>query len=478
MGQLFEDLRAWIAAVEEIGQLRRVEGANAESEIGAITDIYGKKMGRPALLFDRIPGYEPGFRVLSNITTAKERVALSLGLPPDTAPMDIVRFWREYAKKGEKLPPRRVKDGPVLQHIDQGEDVNLNKFPGVVWHELDGHPYIGTGCAVIIKDPDSDWVNVGAYRVALHDEKTTGLMISPGHQGHTLLQKYWERGEAAPVAVSLGGDPLLYLVGGINIPEGVSEYDVAGGIRGQAYDVVLGPYTGLPVPATAEIVIEGEVPPDERWDEGPFGEWTGYYAGGRRPVPIIRVRSVLYRDDPIICGVTPRVPPSDDTYYCTFLNAAEVWNQLELAGIPGVTGVWAQEAGGSRMWLTVSIKQMYPGHAKQAGIVASQCFAGNYANRWVVVVDDDIDVSDLDAVVWALCTRVDPKEDVEILKKTLSTALDPMSYPREKPAFNSRLVIDACRPWERLDSFPPVADISPELEQQTREKFPELFKFD
>jgi len=150
-----------------------------------------------------------------------------------------------------------------------------------------------------------------------------------------------------------------------------------------------------------------------------------------------------------------------------------VWNQLEAAGIPEVKGVWAHEAGGSRMWLTISIKQMYGGHAKQAGLVASQCHAGAYANRWVIVVDDDIDPANMNDVLWSMCTRCDPREGIDILNGCWSTHLDPMSYSHEDPR-NSRVVVDACKPFKRRDTFPIVARNSEALEKRIREKFGDL----
>jgi UbiD family decarboxylase len=137
----------------------------------------------------------------------------------------------------------------------------------------------------------------------------------------------------------------------------------------------------------------------------------------------------------------------------------------------GIQGVWAHEAGGSRMWLTVSIKQMFPGHAKQAGLIASQCHAGSYANKYVVVVDEDIDPANMNDVIWAMCTRVDAREDVEILRGCWSTALDPTSYPSDERMFNSRMVIDACRPWGRRSEFPKVARSSKELDQRIKAKW-------
>jgi 4-hydroxy-3-polyprenylbenzoate decarboxylase len=148
-----------------------------------------------------------------------------------------------------------------------------------------------------------------------------------------------------------------------------------------------------------------------------------------------------------------------------------VWEQLESAGVPGVKGVWAHEAGGSRMLLIVSITPMHPGHSKQAGLVASSCHGGAYANRMTIVVDDDIDPTNTNDVLWAMCSRMDPTVDIETIRRCWSTSLDPMAYPAEKPVFNNRIVIDACRPYERRDSFPLVVEASPALKNAVIEKW-------
>jgi len=296
-------------------------------------------------------------------------------------------------------------------------------------------------------------------------------MMSPGKHARLIMKKYHDRGERCPVAVVAGIHPVMFMIGGFEVPYGKNELDVVGGIFGESVDVINMPQTGLPVPATAEIAFEGFIDPDDEIMEGPLGEWTGYYAGGQRPEPAIRIETLWHRDNPVITGAIPAVPPNDNTYYMGAYRAAAVWNQLEAAGIPEVKGVYAHEAGGSRMWLTVSIKQMYGGHSKQAGLVASQCHAGAYANRWVVVVDDDIDPSNMNDVVWAMCTRHDPREGIDVINGCWSTHLDPMCYDDDHDRRNSRVVVDACIPFREKDTFPMVARSSSELDDRIRAKY-------
>ena len=471
-----EDLREWIDRIDEMGELTRVEGADPHLELGGLVDLYQWDMENPALLFDKIKGFPTGYRLLANVLTSMRRVCLSLDLPVDLTRKQVVAAWRDRLQELKPIPPELVEDGPVLENMQTGSDIDVTTFPAPFWHSEDGGNYLGTGNIVVMRDPDTGWVNAGTYRVQVHDATTLGIMISPGKHGRIIREKYWERGEACPVAVSFGHDPLLLLMGGLEVDFGADEFAEAGGIRGEALKVVNAPFTGLPVPATAEIVIEGEIPPDEFHQEGPFGEWTGYYASGERDMPIIKVKSVSYRNDPIVLACLPGKPPNDNTYFRSPLRAAMLWNELEKAGIPGVVGAWSHEAGGGRFFNVISIKQMYPGHSKQVGHATSTIHAGAYANRFVVVVDDDIDPTDTNEVLWAMCTRTDVVEDVDILKRMWSTSLDPMSYAGEGPKYyNNRMIIDACRPYDRLETFPPVARTSEEDAKKLRERWPELF---
>jgi UbiD family decarboxylase len=473
-----EDLREWIGRIDEMGELTRVDGVDPNLELGGLVDLYQWDMENPALLFDRIKGYPEGYRLLANVLTSLRRVCLSLDLPTDLNRKEVVAAWRDRLQKLQPIEPDLVEDGPVLENLQQGSDIDITKFPAPFWHSEDGGSYLGTGNIVVMRDPDTGWVNAGTYRVQAHDATTAGIMISPGKHGRIIREKYWERGLACPVAVSFGHDPLLLLMGGLEVDFEADEFAEAGGIRGEALKVVNAPFTGLPVPATAEIVIEGEIPPDEFHPEGPFGEWTGYYASGEREMPIIKVKSVSHRNNPIVLGCLPGKPPNDNTYFRSPLRAAMLWNELEKAGIPGVVGAWSHEAGGGRFFNIISIKQMYPGHAKQVGHATSTVHAGAYANRFVVVVDDDIDPTDTNEVLWAMCTRTDVVEDVDILKRMWSTSLDPMAYAGDGNSaryYNNRMIIDACRPYDRLSTFPAVARKSEEEAKELRERWPELF---
>lgn len=471
-----QDLRDWIQQVEALGELTRVDGVDPQLELGGLVDLYQWDMDNPALLFDHIKGHQPGYRVLANVFTSMRRVSLSLNMPMVSRRHDFVQAWRERLKALKLIPAELVKDGPILDNQQTGDQINITQFPAPLWHTADGGRYLGTGDIVITRDPDTGWINCGTYRVQVHDPKTAGIMISPGKHGRFIRDKYWSRGQACPVAVSMGHDPLLLLMDGLEIDHGTNEYDVAGGIRGEPVQLLAAPYTGLPVPASAEIVLEGDIPPETLHEEGPFGEWTGYYAGGQRDMPIIRVRSVLYRDRPIVLGCLPGKPPNDNTYFRSPLRAAMMWEELERAGVPGIVGVWSHEAGGGRLMNVVAIEQRYPGHAKQVGMALASCQAGVYACRLVVVVDSDIDPTDTNEVLWALSTRADMIDDVDVIKNCRSTSLDPMAYSHDgQYYYNNRMIIDACRPYHRPSTFPAVARKTQEEAQDLRARWPELF---
>ena len=177
---MFKDLREYIKQAEEWRELKVIEGADWDLEIGTITEMMAKP-GTPLLLFDKIKGYPAGYRVATNLAASHRRVSLLLGLPQQEKPMELVKAWREKSKGGFRpVPPVEVKTGPVEENVHTGEDIDLYEFPTPRWHELDGGRYIGTGDIVITRDPDEGWVNLGTYRVQVHDQQTLTIYMSPG----------------------------------------------------------------------------------------------------------------------------------------------------------------------------------------------------------------------------------------------------------------------------------------------------------
>ncbi len=464
----FQDLRAFLSAAEAIGEVKQLKGAHWDLEIGCITEMMAEREG-PLLLFDAIPGYPEGFRIVTNFLGTHRLFALALGLPADLSKLEILKAWKEKNRQLKPLPPREISSGPVAENVLEGEELNLEKFPAPKWHELDGGRYIGTADMVVTRDPQSGWVNIGTYRACLVDRNRLTLWILEHHHGKQIAREYWAQGRACPVAIVLGCEPATWLAAPAAVKAGGSEYDYAGALRGAPVEVMPGLYTGLPVPAFSEIVIEGEIPPlqEESAPEGPFGEWPGYYTHSGREC-VVRVRNILHRNDPILLGNPPLLPITQR--YGIPLFAVRIWEHLESCGISDIRGVWCHC---HTLLVVVSIRQRYAGHALQVLTAAAGFHAGASMYRYFVAVDEDIDPSDLNQVMWALCTRVDPAESVQILRSWTSD-LDPRLPPekREKGDYTmGRILFDACRPFPWRDRFPIPNRFSPERRKEVWEKW-------
>ena len=471
------DLRAWLAQVRELGELKDVRGADWNLELGAISELNVKKDVPPALLFDDIPGYPRGFRVLTCSTSSPARLASILRLPVQTTHKGLVDALRgkpaQWQAAARDFDFAEVKSGPALENIQNQPDVLA--FPSPLWHELDGGRYIGTGCSVVTRDLDSEWINVGTYRVQVIDRSHVALDMVPGKHGRIHYEKHKAAGKRFPVVIVAGADPLAYLISGIEVPFGMCEYNYMGSILKEPISVIRGEATRLPFPAASEIVLEGFVEPNDERTEGPFGEFHGYYPGKAGVAPIVTIERIYYRNDPIIVGSPPAKPPNDYSYSKAVMRSALLHDALAAAGVPDVKGVWAHEIGGARMFNVVAIKQRYAGHARQAGHILSQCGVGAYMSRYSVVVDEDIDPANLQEVIWAVATRTDPAMDIDIIQRGMGSKNDPMfvAYPYDAP-LSSKAIIDACRPWDHLHEFPAVAEASKALQEATRAKWKDL----
>lgn len=459
-----EDLRSWLDRVKDRNELKVVNGADWNLEIGGITQLNWKTRQNPALLFDRIKGCPSGYRVLTSSTSTPGRIAMTFGMEGGDERQLLDLFSRQLTRwlaERDNFHPVAVKTGPVLDNVQSGSDVDLLSFPTPFWHEEDGGRYIGTGCAVITRSTDSDEINLGTYRIMLHDRNTLGLFMVPGRHGRIHCENYHQKGRSAPVAISFGHHPLFFRSAAIDLPAG-AEYSFIGAVLAQPVEVIREEITGLPVPAHSELVVAGWCPPGKYLPEGPFGEYTGYY-GGKAPAPIIEVERVYYRNAPVILGSPPGRAPSDSSYFMAMMGSAVMRNFLTASGIPDVKGVWQCEVGGPQV-IVVSVKQRYAGHAKQAALITSQSPTGNNMGRYVIVVDDDINPMDIQDVLWALAYRSDPATGIDIMRRTRSNPLDPM-VPRPASAFSNNVaIIDACKPFERMENFSKEITLNPELE--------------
>lgn len=471
----YDDLREWLDHAERLGEVRHVTGATWQEDIGLAAEAILRAENGPCVVFDEIPGCPKGFRLLLNVFAGTRR-NMTFGFPDHLGKWELSEAYRDaYLKEMKLVPHVIVEDGPVLENVMLGDEVDVLKFPSPVWHEKDGGRYIGTGTYSITRDPDENWLNAGAYRAQVHDKTSVGVLMATGHHGYLHREKYWKKGEPLPVVMVLGGDPLAFFYGGTEAPYGVFEMDIIGGLRGRPVKMVKGRITGLPFPANAEVVLEGYVTPDRRATEGPFGEWTGHYAGGAAPRPVLDIKAIYHRNDPILLGVPPMgAGPDEMARYRAVLRSAMVKQNMTAAGVPEVAQVWCHEIGGSRLLHGVAIKQKYPGHATQAGFIAAQCGAAAYASKYVIVTDDDVDVTNLDHLLWAMLTRTEPKESIQFIDNAWDSPADPR-LSLEKRAVgdmtHSVAVINACKPYHWRDKFPPSNTPSPEVTRKAKEKF-------
>jgi UbiD family decarboxylase len=478
--------REWIALLEQAGELARVKvPVDWKGEIGAISRRVLNTQG-PALLFENIRGHERSWctKLFTGSLGTASRVALAFGRDKATSRRELADIFRRAMRAG--VPPVVVDNGPVKDNIRRGNHIDLNDIPVPLWHAGDGGRYINTMCAVVTRDPDSGFLNVGTYRGMIVDARRISvlLILGAGWGGHFV--KYSERGEEMPVAVVYGWDPLLDVCAGSQVPHDVSEYDVVGALRGEPARLVKCETSELLVPAEAEIVVEGFISDDPKTFamEGPFGEYSGYY-GEPRPRPVIRVECITHRDAPIYRGSLEGVAPgamNEDAAIYTVTTKAAILDVLERAGVRGVLDARPGPV------TIVQIRQAYSGQAKQVAAALWASASAEHFWKVIMVVDEDIDIYNDRALQWALCYRVNPaSNDLVVLPGTRGGVLD-QSIPlvrRDDTQLGTgswnRLLIDATRDLSQAKrdrfgrpTWPPMStEIEPEELARVERRWPE-----
>ncbi len=455
-----KDLRDWIDYLEAKSELKRITTeVDWSEEIGAICRKVSCLEG-PALLFENIKGYQNSRcrRLFSNGLGSRSRVACALGLAVESDDRTITTALKEMYK--DRLEPKKVDSGPVKENMIKGKEIDLHEFPIPLWNSIDGGRYINTHCGTVTMDPDTKLMNIGTYRGMIGTKNTIPVLLSASqHWGHHFA-KYRNLRQEMPVAVVYGCDPALVIASSAPLMHpGCSEYEIVGSMRGQPVELVKCETSDLWVPASAEIVIEGKISADPKTFEmeGPFAEYVGYYGGQARPKPVIRVECITHRNNPVFRGGLEGSTPgkwTEPSYYMTHSKCAVVWNYLESIGLPFVRGVWAAPITRGTT-IRVQIEKLYRGQAKQIAHAIWGSHMMNYTGKNVIVVDEDIDVFDDEAVEWAFAYRVNADMgDIEIAHGCIGSMLDP-SVPlssRDIVKYGqgrwSPVLIDATINWE------------------------------
>ncbi|MER6738675.1 non-oxidative hydroxyarylic acid decarboxylases subunit C [Streptomyces puniciscabiei] len=439
----YDDLRGFLDTLDTEGQLLRVaEQVLPEPDIAAAANA-APRLGdaAPALFFDNVKGFTNA-RIAMNVHGSWANHALALGLPKETGAKEQVA---EFARRWEAFPvePEWRENPPWAQNTLEGEDADVFRvLPLIRLNDGDGGFYIDKA-AVVSKDPDdpehSGKQNLGIYRLEVKGPRRLAIQPVPMHDIALQLKTAEERGEDLPVAITLGNDPVITIAASTPMKYEENEYGLAGALRGAPAPISRAPLTGLPVPWGSEVVIEGVIEGRRREIEGPFGEFTGHYSGGRS-MPVIRVDRISYRTDPVFEHLYLGMPWTECDYLIAANTSVPLFQQLK-ADFPEIQAVNASYTHG--LVVIVSTKKRYGGFAKAVGLrVLTTPHGLGYATT-VIVVDEDVDPFDLPQVMWALSTKMNPAEDLITVPRLPVVDLAPQA---QTPGIVDKLVIDATTP--------------------------------
>lgn len=453
------DLRSYLNGLEEEGLFKWIDKeVDKDWQIGAITRLVFSgvsEQNRFGLGFSNVRGY-PEMRVVAGVVGGSKRIlSRILGVEPDAH--QIHARWSESQK--EPLFPRLVGNGLCKENVIIGSDVDLNKLPIPVWSPgKDAGPYLTP--LWITEDPSGKIRNVGMYRAQLKGRDKLGIQWGrPDYQHAAIHLRAWEKlGKAMPAALVMGCEPSIYLAGVAKVPYGVDEIAVAGNINGAPIEMIQCETSELQVPASSEIVIEGEFLPGVVEPEGPFGEFTGYMTSSPRGEPVFRVSCITYRDQPILQGMLSQMPPSESSVCRQVMGEGGVWHHLtQELKIPGIVDVHLPESGGSAAMLWISAKKPHASFPLQLAMAVWSKF-GFYHYKWIVVTDDDVNIRDAFTREWVLAFRVRPEKDLHVTPEVAAMTLDPSAtidpgLP-SRDRTSAKLFIDATK---KYGGFPEIA---------------------
>ncbi|MBR0006462.1 MULTISPECIES: non-oxidative hydroxyarylic acid decarboxylases subunit C [Bacillus] len=439
----YQDFREFLAALEKEGQLLTVnEEVKPEPDLGAAARAASNLGDKsPALLFNNIYGYHNA-QIAMNVIGSWPNHAMMLGMPKDTP---VKEQFFEFAKRYDQFPmPVKREETAPFHENEITEDINLfDILPLFRINQGDGGYYLDKACVISrdLEDPDNfGKQNVGIYRMQVKGKDRLGIQPVPQHDIAIHLRQAEERGINLPVTIALGCEPVITTAASTPLLYDQSEYEMAGAIQGEPYRIVKSKLSDLDVPWGAEVVLEGEIIAGEREYEGPFGEFTGHYSGGRS-MPIIKIKRVYHRNNPIFEHLYLGMPWTECDYMIGINTCVPLYQQLKEAYPNEIVAVNAMYTHG--LIAIVSTKNRYGGFAKAVGMRALTTPHGLGYCKMVIVVDEDVDPFNLPQVMWALSTKMHPKHDAVIIPDLSVLPLDPGSNPS---GITHKMILDATTP--------------------------------
>jgi 4-hydroxy-3-polyprenylbenzoate decarboxylase len=454
----YRDLRDFIKQLEKQGELKRVTiPVDPYLEITEICDRT-LKQGGPALLFENPTGYN--IPVLANLFGTPRRVAMGMGaesvtelrgigellatLKEPEPPKGMKDAWEKFPvfKQVLNMAPKLVSSPLCQELVREGDEIDLSVFPiQTCWPE-DAAPLI-TWPLVITKGPNKDRQNLGIYRQQVIG-KNKVIMRWLAHRGGALDFREWQKaypGKPFPVSVALGADPATILAAVTPVPDTLSEYAFAGLLRGSKTEVANCLINDLQVPASAEIVLEGFIYPNETAPEGPFGDHTGYY-NEVDEFPVFTIERITQRQAPIYHSTFTGRPPDEPAVLGVALN--EVFVPILQKQFPEIVDFYLPPEGCSYRMAVISMKKQYAGHAKRVMLGTWSYLRQFMYTKFVIVVDDDVNVRNWEDVIWAITTRMDPARDLTILE---NTPIDYLDFASPVSGLGSKVGFDATNKW-------------------------------
>ncbi|MEN8215643.1 MAG: 4-hydroxy-3-polyprenylbenzoate decarboxylase [Pseudomonadota bacterium] len=454
----YKDLRDFIAKLEQLGQLKRIQlEIDPYLEMTEICDRTLRASG-PALLFENPKGHS--IPVLGNLFGTPQRVALGMGQESVTALREVgqlLAFLKEPdPPKGFKdaldklplfkqvlnMPPKVVNKAPCQENVLTGSEVDLSRFPiQTCWPE-DAGPLITWGL-VVTQGPHKSRQNLGIYRQQVIG-KNKVIMRWLSHRGGALDFQEWQQvhpGEPFPIAVALGTDPATILGAVTPVPDTLSEYAFAGLLRGTRTQVTRCITHELQVPASAEIILEGFIYPDDTAPEGPFGDHTGYY-NEVETFPVFTIERLTHRNQPIYHSTYTGRPPDEPAILGVALN--EVFVPILQKQFPEIIDFYLPPEGCSYRMAIVSINKQYPGHAKRVMFGVWSFLRQFMYTKFVIVTDADVNVREWKDVIWAMTTRMDPARDTTIIE---NTPIDYLDFASPVSGLGGKIGFDATNKW-------------------------------